>query len=280
MPKILSKKKLTENTCSLVIDAPHIAQAAKPGNFVVVVPTAKAERIPLTIADADKEKGTITIIFQVVGATTMMICSLKVGDEIAHLLGPLGVPTHIAKFGMVVVIGGGVGIAESYPVVKALKEAGNKVYTIIGARSKDLLIYERELSVVSSKLLVTTDDGSAGRKGFVSDELKDLITSGEKINLVMAVGPVPMMKVCCDVTRLHNIKTIVSLNPLMLDATGMCGICRVTVGGQTKFACVDGPEFDGHQVDFEELTQRLRAFKDVEKAAFDHVCRLTGEKCS
>lgn len=280
MPRILSKQKLTENTCSLVIDAPHIARAAKPGNFVVVVPTEKAERIPLTIADTDKEKGTITIIFQVVGATTMTLCSLKAGDEITHVLGPLGVPTHITKFGTVVVIGGGVGIAEIYPVVKALKEAGNKVFAIIGARNKDLLIYETELRAQSSELRITTDDGSAGRKGFVSDELKELIASGERINLVMAVGPVPMMKVCCDVTRQHNIKTVVSLNPLMLDATGMCGICRVTVGGQTKFACVDGPEFDGHQVDFEELTQRLRAFKDVEKVAYDHVCRLTGEKCS
>lgn len=248
----------------------------KPGQFVVIIPTENAERIPLTIADTDTANGTISIIFQIVGATTKVLDSLKEGSEIAHLLGPLGVPSHVEKFGTAVVIGGGVGIAEIYPMVKALKNAGNEVITIIGARCKDLLIFEKELSVVSSKLLVTTDDGTCGRKGFVSDELKDLIASGKRIDLVAAVGPVPMMKVCCDVTKPHGIKTVVSLNPLMLDATGMCGICRVTVGGKTKFACVDGPEFDGHQVDFEELTARLKMYKDVEKQAYDHVCKLLG----
>lgn len=276
MFKIIQKINLAENVSQIIVAAPHIARAAKPGNFVVVMPTENSERIPLTIADLDREKGTVSIIFQIVGATTKMLDSLQPGAEIAHLLGPLGVPSHIEKFGTVVVIGGGVGIAEIYPVVKALKEAGNKVITIIGARCKDLLIYEKELSVVCSQLLVTTDDGSAGRKGFVSDELREIIASGEKLDLVIAVGPVPMMKVCCDVTRPYGLKTIVSLNTLMLDATGMCGVCRVTVGGQTKFACVDGPEFDGHQVDFVELTQRLKAYKDVEKKALDHVCRLLG----
>lgn len=276
MSKILKKEKLAENVSRIIVDAPHIARAAKPGQFVVIVPTENAERIPLTIAEADIKKGTIAIIFQIVGATTKVLDSLKEGDSIAHLLGPLGVPSHIKKYGTVVVIGGGVGIAEIYPLVKALKAAGNKVITIIGARCKDLLIYEKELSVVSSKLLVTTDDGTCGRKGFVSDELKDMISSGMKIDRVIAVGPVPMMKVCCDVTRAHNIKTIVSLNPIMLDATGMCGVCRVVVGGQTKFACVDGPEFDGHDVDFKELSDRLKPYKDVEKKALDHVCRLMG----
>lgn len=274
MPRIIKKEQLNASVSRIVIDAPHIARAAKPGNFVVIIPREKGERIPLTIADADPEQGTIAIIFQIVGATTRILNSLQVGDELAHLLGPLGTPSHIEKFGTVVVIGGGVGIAEIYPAVKALKAAGNEVITIIGARNKDLLIYEKELTACSSRLVVTTDDGSAGRKGFVSDELNDIIAAGKKIDLVISVGPVPMMRVCCDVTRPHKIKTVVSLNPLMLDATGMCGICRVTVGGQVKFGCVDGPEFDGHQVDFAELSQRLRAYKDVEKQADEHVCNL------
>lgn len=275
MNRIIKKEQLAENIVRIVVAAPHIAKAAKPGQFVVVVPTENAERIPLTIADADVQNGTISIIFQIVGATTEVLDSIPAGSEIAHLLGPLGVPSHIEKFGTVVVIGGGVGIAEIYPVVKALKTAGNKVITIIGARCQDLLVYKSELSVVSSQLLVTTDDGSCGRKGFVSDELKDIIASGEKIDLVVAVGPVPMMRVCCDVTKPQGIKTMVSLNPIMLDATGMCGVCRVTVGGKTKFACVEGPEFDGHQVDFADLVARLKPYKDVEKQALDHICKLT-----
>ncbi|MFC1571447.1 sulfide/dihydroorotate dehydrogenase-like FAD/NAD-binding protein [Candidatus Margulisiibacteriota bacterium] len=278
MSSILKKEKLNDSVSRIIVDAPHIAKAAKPGQFVVIIPTENAERIPLTIADTDTKKGTIAIIFQIVGATTRVLDSLNVGDKIAHLLGPLGVPSHIEKFGTVVGIGGGVGIAEIYPVVKGMREAGNEVITIIGARCKDLLVYQRELSVVSSKLLVTTDDGTCGRKGFVSDELKEIIASGKKIDYVIAVGPVPMMKVCCDVTKPLGIKTMVSLNPLMLDATGMCGICRVTVGGKTKFACVEGPEFDGHEVDFKELTDRLKAYKDVEKQADDHVCKLIGIK--
>jgi len=273
MPKILKKEKLAENISRIIVDAPHIARAAKPGNFIVIIPTANAERIPLTIADADVAKGTIAIIFQIVGATTKLLDSLKEGDEIPHLLGPLGTPSHIEKFGTVVVIGGGVGIAEIYPVVKALKAVGNKVITIIGARCENLLIYKKELGEQSTELRVTTDDGSCGRKGFVSDELKDIIAA-EKVDLVIAVGPVPMMRVCCEVTRPHKIKTVVSLNPIMLDATGMCGVCRVTVGGETKFACVDGPEFDGHEVDFNDLVARLKPYKDMEKKALDHVCKL------
>jgi ferredoxin--NADP+ reductase len=276
MFKILKKEKLAENISRILVDAPHIAKAAKPGQFVVVVPTENAERIPLTVADFDKQKGTVSIIFQIVGATTKVLDSLKENDSIAHLLGPLGVPSHIEKYGTVVVIGGGVGIAEIYPFVKALKKAGNNVITIIGARCEELLVYRKELKAESSELRITTDDGSCGRKGFVSDELKEMIASRINIDRVIAVGPVPMMKVCCDVTKPYGIKTVVSLNPLMLDATGMCGICRVTVGGKTKFACVEGPEFDGHEVDFKELSERLKAYKDLEKQAHDHVCRLLG----
>jgi len=274
MNRIVKKEKLSENICCIVVENPSIAHAAKPGQFVVVVPIENAERIPLTIADSDPQKGMITIIFQVIGATTKLLDSLKEGEEIAHLLGPLGIPSHIEKFGTVVVIGGGVGIAEIYPMVKALKAAGNEVITIIGARNRSLLIYQEALQAISDRLLITTDDGSCGRKGFVSDELKDLIASGKKIDLVVAVGPVPMMKVCCQVTKPYGIKTIVSLNPIMLDATGMCGVCRVVVGGKTKFACVDGPEFDGHEVDFEELSSRLKMYQDLEKRAYEHVCKL------
>ena len=276
MNRILKKEKLNAGVARLVVEAPLIARSAQAGQFVVVVPTAEAERIPLTIADADPAAGNISIIFQIVGATTAVLNSLQEGDEIAHLLGPLGTPSHVAKFGTVAVIGGGVGIAEIYPLVKALKALGNEVITIIGARCEDLLIYRQELRAQSSELKVTTDDGSCGRKGFVSDELKDIIASGKRLDLVVAVGPVPMMKACCDVTRPHGIRTVISLNPLMLDATGMCGVCRVTVNGETKLGCVDGPEFDGHQVDFAELTGRLRMYKDAEKQAYDHVCRLLG----
>ncbi|OGC06825.1 ferredoxin-NADP reductase [candidate division WOR-1 bacterium RIFOXYD2_FULL_36_8] len=274
MVKILKKKKLSNNISQITVEAPYIAEAAKPGQFVIVVPTETSERIPLTIADFDTKQGTVTIIFQVIGATTTILDFKKEGEEIAHILGPLGVPSHIEMFGTVVVIGGGVGIAEIYPVVKALREKGNEVITIIGARCEELLVYKKELSEVSSTLLSTTDDGSFGRKGFVSDELRNLIASGKKLDRVISVGPVPMMKVCCDVTKPHGIKTMVSLNTLMLDATGMCGVCRVTVGGEVKFACVEGPEFDGHQVDFNELSSRLNAYKDKEKEANDHVCRL------
>ncbi|MFH1826237.1 MAG: sulfide/dihydroorotate dehydrogenase-like FAD/NAD-binding protein [bacterium] len=274
MSKILKKEKLADNIARIVVEAPHIAKAAKPGNFVVLIPTDYCERIPLTIADANVEKGTIDIIFQIVGATTRVLDSLKVGDEIAHLLGPLGSPTHIEKFGTVVIIGGGVGIAEIFPAVKAMQAVGNEVIVIIGARCKELLVFEKELRAICPDLRVTTDDGTFGRKGFVSDELKDIIASGKKIDHVIAVGPVPMMKVCCDVTKPYGIKTMVSLNTLMLDATGMCGVCRVTVAGKTRFACVEGPEFDGHEVDFAELSVRLKAYKDVEKQADDHVCKL------
>ena len=274
MFEIVKKEKIAENISKIDVYAPHVAKAAKPGQFVVVIPSQNAERIPLTIADFNLERGTISIIFQIVGATTKVLDSLKEGEALCHLLGPLGVPSEIEKFGRVVVIGGGVGIAEIYPVVRALRNVGNEVITIIGARTQSLLIFQEELRSVSSCLLVTTDDGSAGRKGFVSDELKELLNKGLEIKRVIAVGPVPMMKVCCEVTRPYSIKTMVSLNPIMLDATGMCGVCRVVVGRETKFACVDGPEFDGHEVDFEELTNRLRMYKDLERHAFEHVCRL------
>ena len=268
MFKILGKQRLYENIVKIDVEAPLIAERAKAGQFITLRIDENGERIPLTIADTDAKRS-ITIVFQEVGASTKMLGRLEIGDAILDILGPLGHPTEVEKFGTVVCIGGGVGIAVVHPVVKAMKAKGNKVITIIGSRCEDALIYRKENQAHSNEFFITTDDGSCGRKGFVSDELKQLIEKGEKIDRVIAIGPVPMMKSVSNVTKSHNIKTIVSLNPLMLDATGMCGVCRVTVGGEVKFTCVDGPEFDGHKVDYDELTTRLNQYKDKEKIAME-----------
>jgi ferredoxin--NADP+ reductase len=268
MFKILNKDRLYENIVKMDVEAPLIARAAKPGQFVVVRIDENGERIPLTIANSNSDN-MISLVFQEVGASTKILGRLEIGDQILDILGPLGHPTEIENFGTVVCVGGGVGIAVIHPVVKAMKSKGNKVITIIGSRCEDALIFRKENEAQSHQFFITTDDGSCGRKGFVSDELKHLIESGSKIDRVIAVGPVPMMKAVSSVTKPHNIKTIVSLNPIMLDATGMCGVCRVTVGGAVKFSCVDGPEFDGHQVDFDELSARLGQYKDKEKLALE-----------
>jgi ferredoxin--NADP+ reductase len=267
--QIIDARLLATAVKELKITAPEIARRRKPGQFVVLRISEEGERIPLTIADADPQKGVITLIFQEVGTSTAKLGKLKAGDSISDLIGPLGVPTHVEKFGTVVCVGGGIGIAPVYPIAKAMQEAGNTVLSIIGARTKDLLILEEEMSKVSNVLKVSTDDGSYGYHGFVSDVLQDFMDQGTTINLVVAIGPVPMMRVVCNVTRNKNIKTVVSLNPIMVDATGMCGACRVTVGGRTRFVCVDGPEFDGHQVDFAELVKRQRAYLDQEKQAYE-----------
>lgn len=277
MIRIVRKEKLADNIHSIEVEAPLVARSAKPGQFVILRLNEQGERIPLTIADQHPETGTIEIIFQEAGASTQMLAGLKAGDNILNLLGPLGTPAHIEKVGTVAVIGGGVGIAEICPAIKAYRRAGNRVITIIGARCKELLITESKIRDISDELHIITDDGSCGRKGFVSDILKELIESLPQIDLVYAVGPVPMMEAVSKITYPHNIKTIVSLNPLMLDATGMCGVCRVTVGGKVLFACVDGPEFNAHLVDFAELKLRLTTFKDKEKEALDHVCKLAGK---
>jgi len=268
MFKILGKQRLYENIVKMDVEAPLIAERARAGQFVTLRIDEKGERIPLTIADTDSKRA-ITFVFQEVGASTKTLGRCEMGDLILDILGPLGNPTEVEKFGTVVCIGGGVGVAVVYPVIKAMKAKGNKVITIIGSRCEDALIFRKENQSHSNEFFITTDDGSCGRKGFVSDELKHLIEKGEKIDRVIAIGPVPMMKAVSNVTKPHNIKTIVSLNPLMLDATGMCGVCRVTVGGKTKFTCVDGPEFDGHQVDYDELTTRLNQYKDKEKIAME-----------
>lgn len=278
MSKLLYKEKLAENITLIKVNAPRIAQNAKAGQFVVLRITEEGERIPLTIADTDPKTGEVTIIFQKVGATTKLLDSLKVGDEIKNLLGPLGAPAHIKKVGTAVIIGGGVGIAEILPAIKAQRAVGNKVVTIIGARCKELLILKDRIEKESDELHIITDDGSSGRKGFVSDILKEMLEGDMQIAEVFAVGPVPMMEVIANITKPANIKTVVSLNPIMLDATGMCGVCRVIVGGHTKFACVDGPEFDGHLVDFADLRNRLSTFKPEEKQADDHVCKMLSAK--
>ena len=280
MYEILEKKVMSENVKLMKIKAPLIANKAQAGQFVILRIDEKGERIPLTIADFDRKKGTITIIFMEVGKTTKQLGELNVGNSLLNFVGPLGQPTEIKNYGTVVCIGGGVGIAPLYPIVKELKNAGNYVISILGARNEKLLMLEKEIKELSNELYITTDDGSKGQKGFVSNVLQKLIDEKKEINLVWAIGPVIMMKVVSDLTKKYNIKTIVSLNPIMVDGTGMCGGCRVFVGGETKFACVDGPEFDGHKVDFDNLLIRNRRFVKDEgvslKKHMDEQCQLYG----
>jgi len=277
LSSIISKTNLSDSVVRMDISAPEIARKRKAGQFVILKVNEQGERIPLTIVDSDGKQGTITIIFQIVGKTTALMAALKVGDEIQDVQGPLGNPTEIENFGHVVCIGGGVGVGVIYPITKALKEAGNRVTSIIGARTKSLIILEEEMRAASNELTVTTDDGSYGVHGFVSNVLQNIIDGGEKIDHVYAIGPVPMMKVIANLTRPYGIKTIVSLNAIMVDATGMCGACRVAVGGKTKFTCVEGPEFDGHQVDFDLLTNRLRMYCEEEGQSYErHRCGWQG----
>jgi len=264
MYKIVEKKVLSENVKLMKIHAPLVAKKALAGQFVMLRIHEKGERIPLTIVDYDRSKGNVTIIFMEVGKTTKELGEMEVGDSILNFVGPLGKPSEIEKFGTVACIGGGVGIAPIYPIVRELKNAGNYVISILGARNEKLLMLEKEIGDFSDEIYICTDDGSKGTKGFVSDVLHKLINDGKKIDIVWAIGPVIMMKVISDLTRKYNIKTIVSLNPIMVDGTGMCGSCRVTVGGETKFACVDGPEFDGHKVDFDNLLIRNKRFLEEE----------------
>ena len=271
MNEIVLKMNLSPEIKLYKVKAPLIAKKRKAGQFVVVRLDQKGERIPLTIADSDPEGGTITLVVQEVGATTKRMGWLKEGDHLWDVVGPLGEPTEIKDFGTVVCVGGGVGNAVVYPIAKAMKAAGNRVVSIIGARTKDLLVLEEENRAVSDALYVTTDDGSYGKHGFVTDELTRVLQDGLQVDLVVAIGPAVMMKAVCDLTKNYNIRTIVSLNSIMVDATGMCGACRVEVGGETKFVCVDGPEFDGHQVDFDLLMARLRMYLPEEKRAMEIV---------
>ena len=277
MYRIVSALFLAENIKKIEIEAPRIAKKRKAGQFVMVRVSESGERVPLTIAASDPLKGTITIIVQGMGKTTKELNRKEAGDFIIDVVGPLGTPSHIENFGTTVSIGGGVGTAIAYPTAVALKEAGNYVITINGARSKDLVILEHEMQSVSDEAYITTDDGSYGFHGFVTQKLQELIDSGKTIDYVLAIGPIPMMKAIAEVTRPYGIKTVVSLNPIMVDGTGMCGGCRVTVNNQIKFACVDGPEFDAHLVDFKNLSDRNKIYLPEEKQsveAFVHQCKL------
>lgn len=274
MYKIVRKKELNEQVVLMEVEAPFIAKKAEAGQFIIYRVDEKGERIPLTIADYDREKGTITIIFQTIGGSTKALSELNEGDSILDVVGPLGVATKYADgCKRVAVVGGGVGCAIAYPQAKKLFGMGVHVDLIAGFRNKDIMILEDEMKAVSTELHVCTDDGSYGFHGFVTDKLKELIESGVHYDEVIAIGPVPMMKFVCKTTEPYGIKTTVSLNPIMIDGTGMCGGCRVTVDGQIKYACVDGPDFDGHKVDFDELMRRNGTYRDYESK---HVCRLTG----
>jgi len=277
MYEILDVKQLSKEIKSMIISVPEIAKKAKPGQFIVLRIDEKGERIPLTINDFDAKTGNITIIFQEVGKTTKKLGMLKKGDSLIDVAGPLGHPGRVEKLGTVVCIGGGVGTAVIYPEARALKEIGNTVISIIGARGRDMVILEDKMRKISDELHITTDDGSYGRKGVVTDPLKEILTK-RKIDLVIAIGPIIMMKFVCLMTKKFNIPTIVNLNPIMVDGTGMCGSCRVTVGGEVKFACVDGPEFDGHLVDFNELTNRNARFFEEEKMSSCN-CEKELRKC-
>ncbi len=278
--EILEKQELVPTIHLMEISAPRIAKKAQPGQFVMLRIDGKGERIPLTIADFDREKGTITMIFQAVGKTTMHLSSLEKGDELLDFIGPLGNPAHIENVGTVVLVGGGVGVAPVFPQARAFGEAGNKVISIIGARSANLLLWEDRMREVSDELYITTDDGTKGHHGFVTDIVKKLLEDGTKIDRVVAIGPPVMMRAVAGVTRPFNVKTIVSLNSIMVDGTGMCGSCRVLVGNETKFACVDGPEFDAHLVDFTLLMSRLATYQPEEKLALEkYKCEREGCEC-
>ena len=278
MFKIVRRQEMTGGTVILnEIEAPLIAKKARPGQFVILKANENGERIPLTMADSDPEKGTITIIYMVVGKSTALFRDLQVGDSYQDVIGPLGKATHLEKVGKVICVGGGTGVAVLHPITRALKEIGNDVTCIIGARTKDLLILEDEMKKASHDLRVCTDDGTYGHHGFVTQVMQEVLDAGG-VKLVVAIGPVPMMKAVSKITKDYNVPTMVSLNPIMVDGTGMCGGCRVTIGGETKFACVDGPEFDGHQVDFDELMMRLQAYQEDERKCHEEYCTIRDAK--
>lgn len=277
MYKIVRKEILNPSVVLMDIEAPYIARKAEPGQFIIFRIDEAGERIPLTIADYDREKGTVTIIFQIVGKSTRVLSEMNEGEALLDFVGPLGVASHLDGYKKVAVIGGGLGTAIAYPQAKKLHALGAEVHSITGFRNKDLIILEKEMEAVSDKLVVATDDGSNGNKGFVTNVLKQLIDEGNKYDLVIAIGPLVMMRAVSNLTREYGIKTLVSMNPIMIDGTGMCGGCRLTVGGKTKFACVDGPDFDGHEVDFDEAMRRQGMYKKQEvKSTELHVCKLGG----
>ena len=274
MYKILKKKELNPTVTLMEVDAPFVAKKAEPGQFIILRVDEEGERIPLTVADFDREKGTVTIIFQIVGGTTERLNQLREGEFIHDFVGPLGEPSHVEGLKKVAVVGGGVGCAIAYPVAKKLHKLGAEVHSIVGFRSKDLVILEEEFRACSDELRMMTDDGSYGKKGLVTDALRELIEAGNKYDEVIAIGPVVMMKFVSLLTKQYGIRTVVSMNPIMIDGTGMCGCCRLTVAGKTKFACVDGPDFDGHEVDYDEIMKRASTYKEFEKRERELACNL------
>lgn len=278
MYRIVEKQDLTPMIKLMKVDAPAVAKKALPGQFIILRLHEHAERIPLTVADYDRDRGTITIVFQVVGKSTEDLAGVEAGESILNFAGPLGQPSEIEHYGNVVCIGGGVGVAPIYPITRSLYQAGNRITSIIGARSADLLFFEEEMRSVSRDFQIVTDDGSKGRQGLVTNALEEILQSGEQVDLVFAIGPVPMMRAVAELTKPHGIRTVVSLNPVMVDGTGMCGGCRVSVGGTSKFACVDGPDFDAHQVNFDELLARQRMYlKEEQKSReYYHQCSCRG----
>lgn len=274
MFKILKKRELNPTVTLMDVDAPLIAKKAEPGQFIILRVDEDGERIPLTVADYDREKGIVTIIYQRVGATTEKLNALKEGEYICDFVGPLGVPSHVDGLKKVAVVGGGVGCAIAYPIAKKLHALGAEVHSIVGFRNKDLVILEDEFDAVSDKLCMMTDDGSYGTQGLVTNALKELLESGEKYDEVITIGPLVMMKFVCALTKEYGVKTTVSMNTIMIDGTGMCGSCRLSVGGETKFACVDGPDFDGHEVDFDEAIERTSMYKPFERKAREETCNL------
>ena len=278
MFKIVEKEHLNPTVTRMVIEAPFIARKAEPGQFIIYRAFEDSERVPLTIAGTDKDKGTVTIIYQIVGGSTMELDTLNAGDSLHDFVGPLGVATHTDGLKKVCVVGGGVGCAIAYPVTKKLHDLGCEVHAVVGFRNKDLVILEDEFKAASDKLVMMTDDGSYGEKGLVTAALERLINEGNEYDEVIAIGPVIMMKFVCDVTKKYGVKTVVSMNPIMIDGTGMCGGCRLTVGGETKFACVDGPDFDGHLVDFDEAMSRGAIYRDFEQHKRDEFCNLLNKE--
>lgn len=278
MFEIIQKETLCSQVVRMIVKAPRIAAKAQAGQFVILRVSEDGERIPLTVADYDRANGTITIIFQTVGATTLALSRLEAGECLQDMVGPLGRATETENLKKVAVIGGGVGTAIAYPVAKKLHEQGAQVHCVVGFRNRDLVILQDEFAAVSDRLIALTDDGSFGEKGLVTDALRHLIEAGESYDEVIAIGPLPMMKYVSLLTKEYHIKTVVSMNPVMIDGTGMCGGCRLTVGGQTRFACVDGPEFDGHQVDFDEALERSRLYRDQERHAYERTCNLFGQE--
>lgn len=268
MNKIVEKEMLSENVVKLVVEAPQISQKQSPGQFVIVRTDDRGERIPLTIADADKEKMTITLIIQIVGTSSHKLANLHAGDSLLDISGPLGRPTHIEKVGTVIACGGGVGIAPLYPIARAFKEIGNKLIAVLGARNRELLILEKEMAVFADEMIVMTDDGSYGEKGLITAGIEKVLLR-EPVHLAVAIGPAVMMKFVALLTKKYDVATIASLNTIMVDGTGMCGACRVTVGGKTKFVCVDGPEFDAHEIDYDEMLKRLNTYKKEEQVSYD-----------